>query len=113
MSAVLHSMRCVCGHWDTEHAAFTADIRPGITRTFCDHCDCHSWMTPSDQAAMRTPRVLDRVLTWAETATIVKLAAGGYAHIERDDDVRLIVPVERLRWLADREAWVIVPEGAA
>jgi hypothetical protein len=42
------SMRCVCGHWDTEHAAFTKNIRPGKTRTFCDHCDCRSWLSRDD-----------------------------------------------------------------
>lgn len=41
------SMKCVCGHWDTEHAAFTRNVRPGLTRTFCDHCECRSWQTPA------------------------------------------------------------------
>ena len=43
------SMRCVCGHRDTEHAAFTGNITPGVTRTLCDHCDCRHWMTPDDR----------------------------------------------------------------
>jgi hypothetical protein len=50
-SRPLPSMKCVCGHWDTDHAAFTANVRPGVTRTFCDHCDCRHWLTPADVIA--------------------------------------------------------------
>ncbi len=52
----LPSMRCVCGHWDTEHAAFVSKVRPGRTRTFCDGCDCRSWMTPEDEREMNAAR---------------------------------------------------------
>jgi len=55
-NAALPSMRCVCGHWDTEHAAFVSRVRPGRTRTFCDHCACRSWMTPDDERAMHAAR---------------------------------------------------------
>jgi len=48
-NGALPSMKCECGHWDTQHAAFIAKIRPGRTRTFCDECDCRSWITPDER----------------------------------------------------------------
>jgi hypothetical protein len=48
-------MKCVCGHWDTEHAAFTRNVKPGVTRTLCDHCPCRHWMTREDAAAASHP----------------------------------------------------------
>ncbi len=61
---------------------------------------------------VRHPRIGDGVITWTETATIARISVG-YAHIERDDDIKLIVPLDRLRWVADQDRWVIIPEEAA
>lgn len=56
----------------------------------------------------RHPRIMDPVIVWGERGTIVLLQAG-YAHIDRDDDIRTRVSTDRLRWVDDREAWVIIP----
>jgi hypothetical protein len=60
------------------------------------------------ETAVRHPRILDPVIVFdGERGTIVLLRAG-YAHIDADDDLRVVTPTDALRWVADREVWVIV-----
>lgn len=64
------------------------------------------------ETTARHPRILDPVLVWGERGSIVLLRAG-YAHIERDDDVRVQVGVDRLRWDPLGSVWLIVTEDEA
>jgi hypothetical protein len=57
----------------------------------------------------RQPRIFDRVLLWGESGTIVEHRAG-IVVVDGDDQLRVTVPVDRLRWDPLGAVWLIVTE---
>jgi hypothetical protein len=64
----------------------------------------------SIDTAVRHPRIGDAVLLWDTHRGTIVLLRSGYATLDADDDVRVQVPADMLRWVADRDVWVVVTE---